>query len=62
MFAPTAQTTSSVSSKEKIYALFAFSFAEAGAKEKAINKKTPMQDFALCGARQELRALDCASL
>ena len=27
--------------KEKIYALSAFSFAKAGAKEKAIKKKTP---------------------
>ena len=29
----------------------AFSFAYAGAKEKAIKKKTPKEDFALCGAR-----------
>ena len=29
----------------------AFSFAEAGAKEKAIKKKTPSRNFALCGAR-----------
>ena len=29
----------------------AFSFAKAGAKEKAIKKKTPWGDFALCGAR-----------
>ena len=35
--------------------LSAFSFAYAGAKEKAIKKKTPKEDFALCGARQELR-------
>ena len=28
----------------------AFSFAKAGAKEKAIKKKTPKKDFALCGA------------
>ena len=33
----------------------AFSFAKAGAKEKAIKKKTPKEDFALCGARQRLR-------
>ena len=39
----------------------AFSFAYAGAKEKAIKKKTPSRDFALCGARQELRALDGAA-
>ena len=42
--------------------LSAFSFAIAAAKEKAIKKKTPMRDFALCGARQGLLALDRASL
>ena len=31
--------------------LSAFSFAYTGAKEKAIKKKTPKEDFALCGAR-----------
>ncbi len=44
--------------KEKSDTPSAFSFAKAGAKEKAIKKKTPEEDFALCGARQELRALD----
>ena len=33
----------------------AFSFAYAVAKEKAIKKKAPKEDFALCGARQRLR-------
>ena len=33
----------------------AFSFAEAGAKEKAIKKKTPEGDFALCGALTQSR-------
>ena len=37
--------------KKKSDALPAFSFAYAGAKEKAIKKKTPKQDFALCGVR-----------
>ena len=40
----------------------AFSFAIAAAKEKAIKKKTPEEDFALCGARQGQHALDLASL
>ena len=39
----------------------AFSFAYTGAKEKAIKKKTPKQDFALCGVRQRLRAFDGAA-
>ena len=30
-------------------------------KEKAKQKETPMGDFALCGARQGLRVLDCAA-
>ena len=30
-------------------------------KEKAIKKKTPKEDFALCGARQRLRAFDGAA-
>ena len=47
--------------KEKLISLSAFSFDEAGAKEKAIKKKTPEEYFALCGARQELRVLDCAA-
>ena len=33
----------------------AFSFDKEGAKEKATKKKTPKEDFALCGARQRLR-------
>ena len=41
--------------KQKIYVQPAFSFAYAGAKEKAIKKKTPKEDFALCGARRGLR-------
>ena len=48
--------------KQKIKVPSAFSFDEEGAKEKATKKKTPKEDFALCGVRQELRALDCASL
>ena len=35
--------------------LSAFSFAHAGAKEKAIKKKTPKEDFALCGALTQSR-------
>ena len=38
----------------------AFSFAYAGAKEKAIKKKTPIGDFALCGARPPLSVDDTA--
>ena len=41
--------------KEKIKVPSAFSFDEEGAKEKATKKKTPKEDFALCGARQRLR-------
>ena len=37
--------------KTKDLCLSAFSFAYTGAKEKAIKKKTPKEDFALCGAR-----------
>ena len=37
--------------KKKLSLSSAFSFAYAGAKEKAIKKKTPKQDFALCGVR-----------
>ena len=48
--------------KKKSDALSAFSFDEEGAKEKATKKKTPKEDFALCGARQGLRVLDLASL
>ncbi len=40
--------------------LSAFSFDEAGAKEKAIKKKTPSGDFALCGARPPLSVDDTA--
>ena len=48
--------------KEKSNFPSAFSFAYAGAKEKATKKKTPKEDFALCGARRGLRVLDLASL
>ena len=42
MFAPTTQSQSPVNSqKKKSDVLFAFSFAIAAAKEKAIKKKTP---------------------
>ena len=41
--------------KQKIKVHSAFSFDEEGAKEKATKKKTPKEDFALCGARQRLR-------
>ena len=48
--------------KKKSDALSAISFAYAGAKEKAIKKKTPRRgDFALCGVRQRLRAFDGAA-
>ena len=47
--------------KTKDICLFAFSFAYTGAKEKAIKKKTPKEDFALCGARQGRLALDPAA-
>ena len=47
--------------KGKIKSPFAFSFAKSGAKEKAIKKKTPKEDFALCGARQGRLALDPAA-
>ena len=41
--------------KTKDICLSAFSFAYAGAKEKAIKKKTPKEDFALCGALTQSR-------
>ena len=41
--------------KTKDLCLSAFSFAYAGAKEKAIKKKTPKEDFALCGALTQSR-------
>ena len=47
--------------KTKDICLSAFSFAYTGAKEKAIKKKTPKEDFALCGARQGRLALDPAA-
>jgi len=47
--------------KTKDLCLSAFSFAYAGAKEKATKKKTPEGDFALCGVRQKLRAFDSAA-
>ena len=40
--------------------LSAFSFDEEGAKEKATKKKTPKEDFALCGARPPLSVDDTA--
>ena len=55
MVSPTIQSLKSHQQpKEKIIALPAFSFAKSGAKEKAIKKKTPKEDFALCGARPPL--------
>ena len=60
MFAPT-MTPSAVNSQNKKSNLSsAFSFAEAGAKEKAIKKKTPEGDFALCKARPPLSVDDTA--
>ena len=47
--------------KTKDLCLSAFSFAYTGAKEKAIKKKTPEGNFALCGARQGRLALDPAA-
>ena len=62
MFAPTTQSQSPVDSqKKKSDTLFAFSFDEEGAKEKATKKKTPKEDFVLCGARQGRLALDPAA-
>ena len=46
--------------KQKIKVPSAFSFDEEGAKEKAIKKKTPKEDFALCGARSPLSVDDTA--
>ena len=46
--------------KEKIKVHSAFSFDEEGAKEKATKKKTPKEDFALCGARPPLSVGDTA--
>ena len=46
--------------KTKDLCLSAFSFAYTGAKEKAIKKKTPKEDFALCGARPPLSVDDTA--
>ena len=56
-----AKSKSPQQPKEKIKTPYAFSFAYTGAKEKAIKKKTPSGDFALCGARQGLLALDPAA-
>ena len=55
-----AKVTSTAKTKD--LCLSAFSFDEEGAKEKAIKKKTPKENFALCGARRGLRVLDLASL
>ena len=41
--------------KQKIKVHSAFSFDEEGAKEKATKKKTPKEDFALCGALTQSR-------
>ena len=41
--------------KQKIKVHFAFSFDEEGAKEKATKKKTPKEDFALCGVLTQSR-------
>ena len=46
--------------KQKIKVHSAFSFEEEGAKEKATKKKTPKEDFALCGARPPLSVDDTA--
>jgi len=40
--------------------LSAFSLI-AQAQRKSFQKETPKRNFALCGARQGLRALDCAA-
>ena len=41
--------------KQKIKVHSAFSFDEEGAKEKATKKKTPKEDFALCGVLTQSR-------
>ena len=41
--------------KQKIKIHSAFSFDEEGAKEKATKKKTPKEDFALCGVLTQSR-------
>ena len=41
--------------KQKIKVPSAFSFDEEGAKEKATKKKTPKEDFALCGVLTQSR-------
>ena len=56
-----AKSKSPQQPKEKIKTPYAFSFAYTGAKEKVIKKKTPEEDFALCGARQGRLALDPAA-
>ena len=72
MFAPTMRVVEGAdpykikpqvpsTAKTKDICLSAFSFAYTGAKEKAIKKKTPKEDFALCGARQGRLALDPAA-
>ena len=54
---PALRTKSKYSqqTKEKIKVHSAFSFDEEGAKEKAIKKKTPKENFALCGALTQSR-------
>ena len=56
-----AKSKYSQQTKEKSNSPSAISFGKAGAKEKAIKKKTPKEDFALCGARQGRLALDPAA-
>ena len=55
-----AKSKSPQQPKEKIKTPYAFSFAYTGAKEKAIKKKTPKEDFALCGAQPPLSVDDTA--
>ena len=55
-----AKSKSPQQPKEKIKTPYAFSFAYTGAKEKAIKKKTPKEDFALCGVRPPLSVDDTA--
>ena len=54
---PALRTKSKYSqqTKEKIKVHSAFSFDEEGAKEKATKKKTPKEDFALCGVLTQSR-------
>ena len=40
---------------------YRFFFGKSGAKKKLGKKKAPCMDFAVCGRRRGLRALDCAA-